>query len=48
MNPKNIDMGFDPEQLLKTTGRPESVYERKRKLFKEIQSVFSEAEEEGE
>lgn len=47
VSPKAIDMGFDPEQLL-AKGRPVSLLERKMKLFKEINSVFTEAENEDE
>lgn len=46
---KAIDMGFDPELLFaQRKGYPESFTARKRKLFKEINSKFTETEKEGE
>lgn len=47
VSPKAIDMGFDPEQLLGKT-RTANLIERKAKLFKEINSVFTSAETEGD
>lgn len=47
VSPKAIDMGFDPEQLL-ARQRPVNLVERKQKLFKEINSVFTTAETEGD
>ena len=47
MTPDFIDMGFDPETLLKHN-RPEAFVDRKAKLFKEIESKFTEPEEGGD